>query len=107
MNTKLFRADCQNGKVTANGVDILSVDIASAGRAKSTGHLLLNGPDAVYIAIPIESIKDLIRLTSSLVQAVASGVKDSNGGGSITTPTFVAELANIKVQLEELKEALQ
>lgn len=107
MKTKVFKASCKNKQVTINGTQVPGALIASAGVAESEGFLIFCGPDAVYVAVPVESMKQIITLTADLADKVASGVLASNAGGNITSPTFSAELTQIKNQFEKLKEALQ
>ena len=105
--TKVFNAACESGKVTVNGAEVPGAVIVSAGQAKSQGVALFCGPDVVYVAVPVDTLKTLIGFVGDLATAVASGVLPANVGGPITSGTFAADLAQIKQACEKLKEHIQ
>lgn len=107
-NSKILSASCQGGKVTtAEGANVPDVKVLSAGAAKSEGVVLLSGPDTVYIAVPVGSLGELIDLVAQAVDAVSQGVLPSNAGGNITSPDFALQLAQVKQNLQKLKDNLQ
>lgn len=105
--TKAFSAACESGKVTVNGAEVPDAVIVSAGKAKSQGVAIFSGAEVFYIAVPVETLSQLIELTAQLAQTVASGVLPSNGGGAITSGSFSADLAQLKSTLNNLKGAIQ
>ena len=107
LKTMALTATCKNGKVTVNGAEVPGAVILPAGKAKSNGMAILSGEKVFYIAVPVDTLADLIDLVGTLADTVASGVLPSNGGGAITSGTFAADLAQIKTQLTQLKGAMQ
>lgn len=105
--TLVFKATCSNGVVKINGVELPDAVILPAGQADSQGAAIISGGEAFYVAVPIETISQLIGLVSQLTQTVSSGVLPSNGGGAITSGTFAADLMNLKAQLDALKGNIQ
>lgn len=105
--SKAINAVCENGKVTVNGAEVPGAVVVSAGQAKSEGVAIFSGPDVFYVAVPVQTLVQLIELTARLAQTVASGVLSGNGGGAITSGSFAADLAQLKSALNELKGAMQ
>ena len=105
--TKIFNATAKDGKVSVNGQEVPQVNILSQGNAASSGIMILNGTDKVYITIPVESLKQILDLVINLANSAASGILAENGGGTITTPTFTADMADIAQSAAELKDNLQ
>lgn len=105
--TKAINAACESGKVSVNGAEVPGTVVLSAGQAKSQGVALFSGADVFYVAVPVDTLSQLIDLTAQLAQAVASGVLSGNGGGPITSGNFAADLAQLKSALTELKGAMQ
>ena len=105
--TKAINAACESGKVTVNGVVVPEAVIVSSGQAKSQGVALFSGADVFYVAVPVETLSQLIDLTAKLTQAVSSGVLSANAGGPITSGSFAADLAQLKASLDELKGNIQ
>lgn len=105
--TKAINAACESGTVTVNGVVVPEAVIVSAGRAKSEGVAFFSGEKVFYVAVPVETLSQLIGLTAQLAQAVSSGVLPSNAGGPITSGSFAADLAKLKASLDELKGNIQ
>lgn len=105
--TKIFNATAKDGKVSVNGQEVPDTVILSQGKAASGGIMILNGTDKVYIAIPVESLKQILDLVINLANSAASGILAENGGGTITTPAFAADMADIAQSAAELKDNLQ
>lgn len=105
--TKVLSAACEGGKVTVNGAEVPGARVLSAGQAKSQGVAVFCGPDVVYVAVPVDTLKTLIGFVGDLAQAVASGVLASNAGGPITSGSFQADLAQVKQALNDLKGNIQ
>lgn len=106
-NSKVFTATAEGHKVFVNGQEVPQVNILSQGKAASSGIMILNGTDKVYIAIPVDNLKQILDLVINLANSAASGILAENGGGSITTPTFAADMADIALSAAELKDNLQ
>ena len=105
--SKAISAACKGGQVSVNGKNVPNVQILSAGKGSSTGLLLISGPEAFYVAIPIETLASLLEQVSKLAQAVATGVLASNIGGPIVSGSFATDLAQIQQALKMLKEDMQ
>lgn len=105
--TKVFKATCAGGVVKIDGVELPGAVILSAGQADSQGAAIISGGNAFYVAVPIGTLSQLIALVAQLAQTVSTGVLPSNGGGSITSGTFAADLLQLKTQLDQLKERMQ
>lgn len=105
--TKIFKAEAKAGKVFVGGQEVPQTEILSQGKAASKGVMLLNGPDKVYIAVPVDSLKEILGLIKSLAATAAGGVLASNGGGNITTPDFAANMQKLAQAAEDLKDNLQ
>lgn len=105
--TKIFKAQAKGGKVFVNGQEVPQTEILSQGQAESKGVMILNAKDKVYIAIPIDSLKEILALIKNLAETAASGVLASNGGGNITTPDYAANMQKLAQSAEALKDNLQ
>lgn len=105
--TKIFKAQAKGGKVFVNGQEVPQTEILSQGKAASKGVMLLNGKDKAYIAIPIDSLKEILALIKSLASIAAGGILASNGGGNITTPDFAANMQKLAQAAGDLKDNLQ
>ena len=105
--TKAIRATCEGGKVFVSGAEVPQAVILSAGQAKSQGCAVFSGGNVFYVAIPVETLTQLIGLVSTLADTLSAGIMASNGGGPITSATFAAELAGLKTELNKLKGGMQ
>ena len=105
--TKAINATCEGGQVSVNGKTVPNVQILSAGKGSSTGFLLISGPEAFYVAVPVETLASLLEQVGKLAQAVATGVLASNVGGPIVSGSFATDLAQIQQALKMLKEYMQ
>ena len=105
--SKAISAACKGGQVSVNGKNVPNVQILSAGKGASTGLLLISGPEAFYVAVPVGTLASLLEQVSKLAQAVATGVLSSNVGGPIVSGSFATDLAQIQQALKMLKEDMQ
>ena len=105
--SKAISAACKRGQVSVNGKNVPNVQILSAGKGASTGLLLISGPEAFYVAVPVGTLASLLEQVSKLAQAVATGVLASNVGGPIVSGSFATDLAQIQQALKMLKEDMQ
>lgn len=90
-----------------NGAEVPQAVVLSAGVAKSQGCAVFSGGQVFYIAVPVETLTQLIGLVSTLTDTLSAGIMASNTGGPITSATFAAELADLKTQLNKLKGGMQ
>jgi hypothetical protein len=123
---KILTATAENGKVTAEGVEVQGV-ILGAGVAKSTGILILDGTTAFYLASSApdidETLEKLISLVTDLaastttiantLTAIGAGMTGPSTAPPPTLPTSVADIQAkvtsfnaIKTELETLKGKL-
>lgn len=105
--TIVIKATAANGKITAENGAVNEAEILSQGTAKSEGVLIISGDKVFYIAIPIESIKNILDLIGQAADLAASGILPSNEGGNITSSTFAAQMQALAQQAHTLKEGLQ
>lgn len=103
---KMLKGACAKGRVTAGNGTVPGCHILSGGKGASDGVVVLDKDLAVYIAIPLESLKILLEITSALCDQAAT-ISQSNAGGTITPVTFQSQVAALKIRLELLKENLQ
>ncbi|MGB2579400.1 hypothetical protein AAIR98_001319 [Elusimicrobium simillimum] len=104
--TKILKANAKDGKVLINGQEVPGADILSQGKAASEGVIILNELEKVYIAMPMDSIKQLLTIVAALADGVGGGVSAANGGGPIA-PTLAADMAAISAKIDQLKGNLQ
>lgn len=105
--TKTISATCEGGKVFVEGQEVPQAVILSAGQAKSAGCAVFSGSDVFYVAVPVDTLTQIISLVSNLTDTLSAGIMASNGGGPITSDSFSAGLAALKVELIKLKGAMQ
>lgn len=103
---KIFKAVCTGGPVIAEGLPVQGCEIMGEG-GPSEGWLVLGEGDAVYLPKTSPDLKETLSLLVNLIDKISSGVLPENAGGPITAPTFAADLALIKLQIETLKGALK
>ncbi|MDR0676641.1 MAG: hypothetical protein LBF97_06345 [Elusimicrobiota bacterium] len=123
--TTILNAKCENNKVETEldkmiG-EIENCQILSQGKAKSEGIVIMSQDDAVYITIPITSLKNILDEVSNLASnvndliskiTVASlGVPTQGWASPPTLPTALQSVSQAISQLQnkisELKENLQ
>jgi hypothetical protein len=93
--TKILSATAENGKVSVVTGDVPNVQILSAGKAASKGFLILNEDDKYYVAIPMESITQIIDNLVSLADTLSKG--QWTGSGTVApSPALVAQLETLK-----------
>lgn len=90
-----------------NGAEVPQAVVLPAGQGKSTGCAIFSAENVFYVAIPVETLTQLIGLVSTLTDTLSAGIMASNTGGPITSATFAADLAELKAQLNKLKGGMQ
>ena len=103
---KIFKAHCLDGEVIADGMSVVGCEIVGEG-GNSEGWLVLGEGDAVYLPKMSPDLKETLSLLVNLIDKISTGILPENAGGPITASTFVADLAQIKTQVETLKGALK
>lgn len=105
--TKTISATCEGGKVFINGAEVPQAVILSAGVAKSQGCAVFSGGQVFYVAVPVDTLTQIISLVSNLTDTLSAGIMASNGGGPITSDSFSAGLAALKAELIKLQGGMQ
>ncbi|MDR0676298.1 MAG: hypothetical protein LBF97_04590 [Elusimicrobiota bacterium] len=122
--TTILNAKCENNKVETQLDEMIgeieNCQILSQGKAKSEGIAILHKEKAIYLTIPIESMKSILDTISNLASNVSdlagkvgSDVAASNGGGPIAPNLSVdmqiigQDIQKLQNEINELKENLQ
>lgn len=113
--SKLLAATADaSGKVTADGVLVEGAIVLSLGKQASSGLLLLDGDKAWYFPSSATDIESTLTQLSTAIAKIADTFTAIGGGMTgpttappPTLPTAVAELMQIKTQLDQLKGALK
>lgn len=129
--SKILDATCdQDGKVTADGVEVPAADVTvlSEGKQDSSGLLFMQGDKARYlpssatdIKTTIEKLVSILQDVESALSTIASTLTDIGAGmtGSTTAPppslptnvtsinTKISEIATVRGELNTLKGALK
>lgn len=102
------------GVVTADGVPVDGVTLFGAGKAASSGILVMQEGQLYYIPISFSDLKTTLEKLSAAVGQIASTLTSIGAGmtGPTTAPppTLVADVAtlnSIKAEVDLLKEALK
>lgn len=113
--SKILAATCDaQGKVTADGVVVPEAVVLSLGKQASSGLLLMDAEKAWYFPSSATDIQTTLTKVSTLLQKL--GPILTAIGGSMTGPTTapwptiaqdVSEMASLKTEVDQLKEALK
>ena len=103
---KIFEAKVEDGQIKADKGVVVDCPILGEG-GNSEGFLILAEGKIVYIPKTSTDLKKTLEILSTLISTLASEIYQANMGGDITNPTFTADLAQIKNNVEELKGALR
>ena len=102
------------GKVTADGFEIVGAIVLSQGKQASSGVAVMDGESVWYLTSSATDVKTTIEKLAALITKV--GVMFTSIGAGMTGPTTappptlvtdVAELNQMVVELNQLKEALK
>lgn len=104
--SEILEATAENGEVKVVAGTVSGCRILSAGKAKSSGVILLIKGQKVYVAIPMDSISKILDLMADLANKVGSGVVASNAGGPVA-PDLMASMQSVAQEIKQLKGNLQ
>lgn len=113
--SKILNASCDaTGKVTCEGFEISTAQVLSEGKQDSTGLLFLEGESASYLPSSATDIKATLEKTSAALEKIAEILQSIGAGmtGASTAPpptlaTDLTALNNIRVEIDQLSEALK
>ncbi|MDR0676043.1 MAG: hypothetical protein LBF97_03265 [Elusimicrobiota bacterium] len=119
--SKILQASCENLQVKVANQNVENVNILSSGKTKSNGYLMMDKSEFVYIAIPIESMKNILDEVSNLASNVNDliskitvanlGVPTQGWASPPTLPTVLVSVSQaidkLQSEINELKENLQ
>lgn len=103
---KIFSASMSGGQITANGGQVVDCPFLGEG-GDSQGVLIMAEGNLVYIPKTSPDLSKTLEILSTSLNTIATGILQQNAGGAITTQTFATDLANLKNQVDELKEKLR
>lgn len=103
---KIFDGELTDGKLKVQGNIVEGCPVLGEG-GDSTGVVFLAEGDLVYIPKRSPDLSQTLQLLSTILSTIATGVFQKNLGGDITTQTFATELAELKKQVDELKDKLK
>lgn len=108
--SKILSATCDaQGKVTADGVEVVGAIVLSEGKKASSGVAVMDGETVWYLTSSATDIKDLITKMVEITNQIATiatsldGVTVSPGSAAAA----IAQLQVMKTQLEQSKETLK
>lgn len=107
MLTKILIAKAENGVVTVEAGKVPGAQILSSGNAASSGVLIISEGSKIYIALPMDSITQLINSVDSLISKITVASLGIPTQGWATPPTLPADVLSVKQELAQLKENLQ
>lgn len=104
---RIFEANLTSGKVYIhNGtVEVPNVKILSEGVGDSTGIMLLQGSECIYIAETAGDLKKGLQIIANGFGDLASNVVQATGGSTDTggaTPQFQTLMNQVKTDLNNL-----
>lgn len=103
---KIFEARRTGGVITADGGAVIDCPVLGEG-GDSEGVIVMAENELVYIPKRSPDLSQTLQLLSTILSTIATGIFQKNLGGDITTQTFATELAELKKQVDELKEKLK
>lgn len=113
--SKILNATCSaNSEVTAEGTIVEDAVILSEGKQQSSGVLLMQGDKATYltssatdIKTTIEKLSDALDKIKDILQSIGAGMTGATTAPPPTLAADLTEIASIKTELDNLKEALK
>lgn len=103
---KLFDAEVKEKVVFVNGLPVVDCQILGEG-GDSKGVVVMAESELAYIPNTSPDLSTTLKILSTMLSTLASGIYAKNGGGDIVSPTFATDLADLKMQVEELKGVLK
>ena len=107
MLTKILIATAENGKVSVESGKVPEANILSAGKAKSNGILMISEEQKFYIALPMESITQILELLNDALSKINMASLGVPTQGWASPPTLPTDLAAVIQQISQLKDNLQ
>lgn len=108
--SKILSATCDaQGKVTAEGVEVVGAIVLSEGKKASSGVAVLDGDKVWYLTSSATDIKDLITKLVEIVNQIAtiSTTLDAVTVSPGNATAAITQLQTMKTQLEQSKETLK
>jgi hypothetical protein len=113
--SKILSATCSaDGKVTADGVEVVGAIILSEGKQASSGMAVMDGDKVWYltssatdIKTTIEKMADAITKIANLFTSIGSGMTGPTTAPPPTLVTDVLALNTLVTELNTLKAALK
>lgn len=106
-------ADAQ-GKVTADGVEVVGAIMLSEGKQASSGMAVIDGDKVWYltssatdIKATIEKAADAITKIANVLTSIGAGMTGPTTAPPPTLPTDVVAINMVVTELNQLKEALK
>lgn len=103
---KIFEAKRTGGVITADSGVVVDCPILGEG-GDSEGFIIMAEGELVYIPKRSPDLSTTLKLLSTSLFTIASGIMQANMGGDITSPTFAQELTDLKKQVDELRGKLK
>ncbi len=107
MLTKILIAKAENGDVTVESGKVPDAQILSSGKAASNGILIISEDNKIYIAIPMNSITQLISAVDDFISKITLASLGAPMQGWSAPPTLPTDVLPVKQALAQLKENLQ
>jgi len=116
--SKILEATCEDGIVTALGVEVQDVEILSEGVGASSGVLILDGDKAYYVAKTSPDLKTTLEKLSDALGSISSALSAIDGAGHLIAATAgvpgppvasgdISSLNSSKGELDDLLEELK
>lgn len=113
--SKILSATCSaDGKVTADGVEVVGAIILSEGKQASSGMAVMDGEQVWYltssatdIKTTIEKAADAITKIANLFTAMGAGMTGPTTAPPPTLATDVVAIQQVVTELNQLKGALK
>lgn len=113
--SKILDATCDaQGKVTADGVEVVGAIVLSEGKQASSGTAVMDGDKVWYLTssatdvkATLEKMAAAITKIANMFTSVGSGMTGPTTAPPGTLPTDVVELNQMVAEINQLKGALK
>lgn len=113
--SKILDATCDaQGKVTADGVEVIGAIVLSEGKQASSGTAVMDGDKVWYLTssatdvkATLEKMAAAITKIANMFTAVGSGMTGPTTAPPGSLPTDVVELNQMVTEINQLKGALK
>ena len=104
---RIFEANLTSGKVYIHHgtVEVPNVKILSEGAGDSTGIMLLQGSECIYIAETVGDLKKGLQIIADGFGTLSGDVVQATGGTTDTggaSPTFATDMKKVQSDLNDL-----